>query len=96
MFMCRGHWYGLRKPTRDAIWREYRRGQELDKEPSLRYLAVQRFAVGEAAFRPNDETAALTAAGYFVEAEAWRRKAIASGQGDPLASLVPAESAVAS
>ena len=87
MFMCREHWYQLRKPMRDAIWREYRPGQENDKRPSARYMAVQRRAVGEVAFKPNDEEAVRVAAPYLVEAELWRRRAIEAGDGDPLSDL---------
>ena len=87
MFMCRRHWYSLRKPMRDAIWREYRRGQERDKRPSFRYMAVQRRAVGEVAFKPHDEVAARAAAPYLLESERYRRMAIDAGQGDPLAGL---------
>lgn len=43
MVMCRPHWWSVRKALRDAIWREYRRGQERDKRPSARYMAVQRW-----------------------------------------------------
>lgn len=89
MFACRSHWYQLRKPMRDAIWREYRAGQEIDKKPSLRYLAVQRLAVGELAFKPHDEEAARIAAQYIAEATIWRRRAMEAGQGDPLAGLLP-------
>jgi len=89
MFMCKAHWFSLPKRTRDAIWREYRPGQEDDKRPSLRYLAVQRFAVGEAAFKPHDEAAALVTAQYMLEAQAYRQKAIDAGLGDPLEGLVP-------
>jgi hypothetical protein len=38
MFMCKRHWFSLRKPMRDAIWREYRPGQEDDKRASTRYM----------------------------------------------------------
>ena len=61
MFMCRRHWHSLRKPLRDAIWREYRSGQEPTKDPSPRYLAVQRLAIAEVAFKPHDEEAARVA-----------------------------------
>lgn len=88
MLFCRRHWYSLRKPLRDAIWREYRRGQENDKRPSFRYMAVQRRAVAEVAFRPNDEAAAAVAAPYLAESESWRARAIEAGQGDPLAFLI--------
>jgi hypothetical protein len=89
MFACRAHWFALRKKTRDAIWREYRPGQENDKKPSLRYLSVQRFACAELAFRPNDEAAALESARYLAEAIRLREEAIERGDGDPLDGLAP-------
>ncbi len=89
MFACRSHWFALPKKIRDAVWREYRPGQEDDKTPSFRYMAVQRLAVAHTAFRPYDEGAAYTTAQYTSEALAWRAKAIESGQGDPLAGLLP-------
>jgi hypothetical protein len=45
MFMCQRHWYLLRKPLRNAVWREYTPGQEKTKTPTLRYLCVQQFAI---------------------------------------------------
>jgi len=49
MWGCRTHWFTLPKHLRDAIWREYRPGQEIDKHPSEAYmevaLEVQRWAV---------------------------------------------------
>lgn len=89
MFMCKQHWYSLRKPMRDAIWLEYRPGQERDKDPSPRYMAVQRLAVAEVAFKPHDAEAALVCAQYANEAQKWRQSAICQGLGDPLAGLVP-------
>jgi len=83
MFMCRIHWFKLKKTTRDAIWREYRPGQENDKSPSIRYMAVQQRAIAEAAFVPRDEAAARIAAQYLLKAMEWRERAIAEGQGDP-------------
>lgn len=87
MFMCRRHWFSLRKPMRDAIWREYRPGQENDKRASLRYLAVQRRAVGEVAFKPNDEVAAAKAAPYLLESNELRKQCVAEGLGDPLEGI---------
>lgn len=89
MFACKPHWFALRKPMRDAIWREYRPGQENDKKPSYRYLAVQRRAVAELAFKPNDEKSAHVAAGYILESEAFRLRAIETGAGDPLGFCGP-------
>lgn len=84
MFMCKAHWFKLRKRTRDAIWAEYTPRQEITKTPSMRYLAVQQYAIGEAAFRPHDEAAALVFAHYFVKALEFRVQAMALGEGDPL------------
>lgn len=89
MFMCRDHWRSLRRPMQNAIWREYRRGQEVDKRPSVRYLAVQQRAIGEVAFKPNDEQAAYNAALYLAKSEYWRARAISTGVGDPLEGLAP-------
>lgn len=87
MFMCKRHWFALPKPLRDVIWREYRPGQEKDKLPSVRYLAVQRRAIAELLFKPNDEKAASLAAPYLLESEMWRQKAIEAGDGDPLEGI---------
>lgn len=87
LFVCASHWRALPEPFKAAIWREYRPGQEVRKDPSPRYLAVQRAAVGRLAFRPGDEGAARVAAGYFAEAEIWRQEAIDAGGSDPLAGL---------
>lgn len=37
---CQKHWFRLPRRLRDAIWRTYRPGQEVDKNPSAEYLAV--------------------------------------------------------
>lgn len=89
MFMCSAHWYRVPKRLRDAIWREYRSGQENTKDPSLRYMAVQRRAVAEVAFKPHDEAAALVAANYLLDSERWRKLAIEAGLGDPLEGFKP-------
>lgn len=72
---------------RDAIWREYRNGQEISKRPTFRYLAVQQRAIGELLFKPHDEAAAARAAPYLVKSELYREKAMSEGHGDPLESL---------
>jgi hypothetical protein len=87
LLMCPRHWFALPGKLRAAIWREYRPGQERDKGPSLRYMAVQRRAIGTLVFRPHDEEAARLAAPYLLEAEAFRQAAIEAGQGDPLEGL---------
>ena len=87
MFACRTHWAAVRPALQQAIWREYKNGQEVRKDPSLRYLAVQQRAVGELAFKPHDEEAARIAAEYLWKSEAFRKRAIEAGLGDPLVGL---------
>lgn len=40
LFMCTKHWYKLPKVYQKVIWHYYRPGQEIDKEPTLDYIAV--------------------------------------------------------
>lgn len=111
MFMCKPHWFRLRAAMQRAIWREYRPGQERDKNPSQRYLAVQRLAVAEVAFierlaaqqklkdpGQRERAAAETSkvmAPYLLAAMSARATAIKAGDGDPLEGLVPNLPAVA-
>lgn len=85
--MCRPHWFSLRKPMQRAIWREYREGQEVDKQPSKRYLVVQRRAVGEVAGAAYPDASAM----YLRKAEELRQECIAEGLRDPLDGIVPRE-----
>ena len=89
MFMCRTHWFALPKKIQDAIWSEYRRGQEIDKRASVRYLAVQQLACAHSVFRTNDKKAALAAAKHIQASMAYQEAAILKGLGDPLEGLVP-------
>jgi hypothetical protein len=86
MFMCRTHWCSVRPVLRRAIWREYKEGQEIRKDPTLRYLAVQQRAVAEVAFKIDPEAAAE----YVAKSEHFRQRAVDAGLGDPLVGLVPA------
>jgi hypothetical protein len=88
--MCAYHWRKVPRATQSAIWAEYRNGQEVAKDPTVRYLAVQCLAVAQVAFKANDEAAARVAAGYLAEAARHRQLSIDAGDGDPLAGLVPA------
>ncbi len=84
MFMCRKHWGMLDRRLQLAIWRYYRPGQENDKKPSVQYLAVQQYAIGKLAFKPNDEQAARDAVSYLWKAHQFRQVAIDAGEHDPL------------
>lgn len=87
MLACKPHWYALPKFLRDAVWREYRNGQEEHKRVTWRYMAVQRLAVSRLA---RDEHGVGPAAlRYWADALRYREKAILNGEGDPLQGLVP-------
>ena len=88
MWGCPTHWFALPVKIRNAIWREYRPGQENDKQPSLRYLAVQRLACAHSVFKPDDEEAAFRTLTYLAAALGYRKGAIEAGLGDPLDGLV--------
>lgn len=40
MWGCKTHWFKLPARLRSAIWRTYRPGQEITKDPSQEYLKV--------------------------------------------------------
>lgn len=39
-FMCLSHWRRLPKPLQKLIWRTYRPGQEISKDPSPEYMSA--------------------------------------------------------
>lgn len=86
-FVCVNHWFRLPRQLQAAVYREYRKGQEITKTPSARYMAVQQWCIGILAFKPHDEKAALISAYYLLKACQWRDKAIADKQGDPLKGI---------
>jgi len=90
MFACKHHWYRLPQKIRDAVWREYRVGQEIDKQPSARYLAVQQLACAYLAFKPDSEEAVIKSLPYLQGSIRFQRASIAAGLGDPLEGLAPA------
>jgi hypothetical protein len=45
MLMCSHHWRKVPDDIKDDIWKHYRRGQEIDKKPSIDYLAAALSAV---------------------------------------------------
>jgi len=75
----------------DAIWREYREGQEIDKRASRRYIAVQQLACAYLVFKPNSEKAVLKALPYIGAALEHGKKCVEEGLGDPLEGLIPKE-----
>ena len=43
--MCKRHWFMVPPDLRKEVWREYRPGQEVDKEPTAEYLKAARKAI---------------------------------------------------
>ena len=86
---CAPHWHATRKTLQNAICNEYRSGQEERKDPTSRYLAIQRLCVSELAYRPSGgvPAAAGVAHAYGEQAEHFRQKAIREGAGDPFEQL---------
>lgn len=54
IFACKQHWYMVPKPLRDAIWRTYRRGQEVTKNPSKAYVAAATAAIAAVALKEQE------------------------------------------
>jgi len=49
LLFCARHWKMVPRKTQVTVWNNYRPGQEIDKKPTLAYLAIQQTAVGEVA-----------------------------------------------
>lgn len=86
---CAPHWHATRKTLQNAIWNEYRPGQEERKDPTSRYQAIQRLCVSELAYRKSGGVPASVgvAHAYGEQAEHFRQKAISAGEGDPFEQL---------
>lgn len=49
LLMCLKHWRMVPKDMQKAVWRAYRPGQEVDKNPSPQYLRVAGAAINAVA-----------------------------------------------
>ena len=45
LLMCLRHWRMVPKALQAEVWRTYRPGQEIDKDPSAEYMVAQRAAI---------------------------------------------------
>lgn len=63
LLMCGKHWYMVPQPLRTAVWRAYKPGQEVSKQPSRAYLEAARNAINRVAaiegHRPLDVEAPI-------------------------------------
>jgi len=91
MLFCKPHWFSTRRALQQAIWREYRPGQERDKRPSTRYVAVQQLCVSELLHHKSSvlciPNALALSRTYSERAEEYRQMAISRGEGDPFELL---------
>ncbi len=54
MLMCLKHWRMVPRDLQKAVWREYVPGQEIRKDPTPEYMAVQAAAVDAVAAKEGD------------------------------------------
>lgn len=88
LFMCPKHWHSLPRPIQAEIWAAYTPGQESTKTPSLRYLAVQQYAIARVASGTADQESRANAVEHLQSAFRWREESIAAGEGDPIGTLI--------
>lgn len=55
--MCARHWSLVPKNLQLKVWRHYRKGQEIDKQPSAEYLAAAKEAIDSVAISKPEATA---------------------------------------
>lgn len=48
LLMCLRHWSSVPKHLQNRVWKTYRRGQEVDKNPSAEYVAAAKAAIDAA------------------------------------------------
>lgn len=53
LLMCSRHWRMVTATTQDEAWQHYRKGQDIDKEPSREYLLAARKAIREVAAKEH-------------------------------------------
>jgi hypothetical protein len=61
MHMCLKHWRMVPRLVQDLIWKHYRKGQEIDKQPSIEYVATAFISISCVALKEGKELPKLTA-----------------------------------
>jgi hypothetical protein len=51
LLCCKPHWFMIPKPLRQRVWKAYRKGQEINKDPTPEYLAAAKAAIAAVAER---------------------------------------------
>lgn len=60
MHMCLTHWRMVPKAVQDLIWQHYRAGQEIDKRPTVEYIAIAFASVSCVALKEGRELPRFT------------------------------------
>lgn len=55
LLMCLKHWRMVPRDMQTAVWRAYRPGQEVDKQPSQQYLRVAGAAIDAVARKESQQ-----------------------------------------
>ena len=58
--MCLKHWQMVPKLVQALIWKHYRQGQEIDKHPSIEYIATAFVSVSCVALKENKQIPTLS------------------------------------
>jgi hypothetical protein len=67
MHMCAPHWRMVPEPIKRLIWKRYRPGQEIDKRPSLDYVATAFVSISCVALLEGKPLPSLQAASEQAE-----------------------------
>jgi len=65
--MCKRHWFKVPENLRRKVWREYRPGQEADKEPTAAYLEAARRAIAAVQAKEKRQSQSKTTAHNHIE-----------------------------
>lgn len=59
MHMCLQHWRMVPKAVQELIWKHYRPGQEIDKRPTIEYIATAFVSVSCVALKEGKQLPGL-------------------------------------
>ncbi len=76
--MCARHWRMVPEVVQKLIWRHYRQGQEIDKRPSVEYLATAFVSISCVALKEGRTPPSLSSS---PKAEGQQSKGAQGGQG---------------
>ncbi len=60
MHMCLKHWRMVPEPVKNLIWKHYRPGQEIDKQPTVEYIMTAFVSISCVALKEGHPLPRLT------------------------------------